>query len=499
MKIFIFIILILTLPISICVAAKNNDSSILYKQHVEKNINLAKPEPISDFTFNELVKLSQTPKPQAELKIKLDNHLSMVYVINHNNQYKLDKPYLRIASWNINRGYTIPEIKEILMDPSAYQKKNIVNVKPRWRKNFKDELNTFAAVDILCLNEIDIGMPRTKYKNILLELSDSLKWNYAYTTEFIEVGPLFQKQKVDKALYKGLHGNAIISKFPIVSTQVIRIPNEYDWYRNEVKKRQPPLERLRNLGAMAIFSEKIEYKEVRHGNRNALIADIKLPDGQIITVVSTHLEDRAYPDKRLKQFKYLLESLKDKKTPVILSGDLNTSTTETMPTSLKKEVVKRVRDPHFILRAVAAPFIPGLPIASLLAAVPISKLLQYKDPFFPSIPIIFPNHERKFYIYLKKFKFNDGNTFDLSGDKKRSSNGKRGLLANSNQRHWKGFKSTFKLKEPRIIAYFKLDWFFVKPLGKHFLPFNGRTLKNLNYSFKNHLSDHNPITVDISF
>ena len=349
------------------------------------------------------------------------------------------------------------------------------------------------------MNELDIGMPRTKYKNILLELNDSLKWNYAYTTEFVEVGPLFQKKKVDEALYKGLHGNAIISKFPIVSAQVVRIPNEYDWYRKEVIKHQPPLEHIRHFGAMAIFSEKIEYKEVRHGSRNALVADIKLPNDQIITVVSTHLEDRAYADKRLKQFKYLLESLKDKKTPVVLSGDFNTSTTETIPTSLKKEVVKRVRDPHFILRAVATPFIPGLPIVSALAAVPISKLFQYKDPFFPSIPIMFPNHERKFYIYLKKFKFNDGNTFDLSGDKKRSSNGRRGLLANSNQRHWKGFKSTFKLEEPRLIAYFKLDWFFIKPVGKHFTPFNGKTLKTLNYSFKGHLSDHNPITVDISF
>ena len=215
-------------------------------------------------------------------------------------------------------------------------------------------------------------------------------------------------------------------------------------------------------------------------------------------MVSAHLEDRAYSDERLKQFKYVLEKIKYKKTPVIVTGDFNTSTTDTKPTSVKKEVVKRIRDPHFVLRAVGCPFIPGLPVVSALAAVPISKLLQYKDPFFPSIPIIFPNHERKFYTYLKKFKFSDGNAFDLSGDKKRSSNGRRGLLANSNQRHWKGFKSTFKLEEPRIIAYFKLDWFFVKPIGKHFMPFNGKTLKTLNYSFKGLLSDHNPITVDIN-
>lgn len=499
MRIFIFT-LILSFLFFTCNTANSEDSSTLYKQHIEKSINVTNPElgQISDFTFNELEKLSQTPTPEVELKAKLDNHLSMVYVIEHNNSYKLDKPYLRIAHWNIKRGFNIAEIKEILINQNTYEKKYISNVKSRYRKNFKEELNTFATADIVCLNEVDIGMPRTKYKNIISELGDSLNWNYAYATEFIEVGPLFQKKQVDKALYKGLHGNAIISKFPIISAQVIRLPNEYDWYRTEAIKRQSPLEHIRHFGAMAIFSEKIEYKEVRHGSRNALIADIKLPGGQIVTVVSTHLEDRAYPDKRLKQFKYLLESLKDKKTPVILSGDLNTSTTETIPTSLKKEVVKRARDLHFVARAVATPFIPGLPIASVLAAVPISKLLQYKDPFFPSIPVVFPNHERKFYASLKEFKFNDGESFDLSGDKEKSSNGKGGLLANSNQRHWKGFKSTFKLEEPRLIAYFKLDWFFVKPVGKHFMPFNGRTLKTLNYSLKGHISDHNPITVDVN-
>jgi endonuclease/exonuclease/phosphatase family metal-dependent hydrolase len=500
MRIFTLVLINLSLLILTCNIANSEDLAILFKQQIEERIDVRDPElkQISDFTFDELKELSQTATPKADLQAKLDNHLSMVYLVERNNSHKLDKPYLRIAHWNVERGLNVEDIKEILINQHDYENKHISNVKPRLRKNFKEELNTFANTDILCLNEIDIGMPRTKYKNIVSELGDTLNWDYAYATEFVEVGPLFQNKLVDKALYKGLHGNAIISKYPIISTKVIRIPNEYDWYRAEAVKRQSPLEHVRHFGAMAIFSEKIEYKEVRHGSRNALIADIQLPDGQIITVVSTHLEDRAYADKRLKQFKYLLENLKDKKTPVILAGDLNTSTTETIPTSLKKEVVKRIRDPHFVLRAAATPFIPGLPIACALASVPISKLLAYKDPFFPSIPIVFPNHERRFYASLKKFKFNDGNTFDLSGDKEKSSNRRGGLLANSNQRHWKGFKSTFKLKEPRLIAYFKLDWFFVKPVGEHFMPFNGKTLKTLNYSSIGHISDHNPITVDLT-
>ena len=480
-----------------CFGASTKDTTKIYKHHIEKNIYVEKIEPIPGFTFDELVKLSEVAKPEGELKTKLNNHLSMVYVINRNKTPKLDKSYIRIAEWNIKRGFNTDAIKEILTNSKAYENKYLVNIKRRNHKNFREEINSLANADILCLNEVDMGLPRTKYKNIASELADSLNWDYAYATEFVEVGPIVQKQNIDKTQYKGLHGNVIISRFPIVSAKVIRLPNYYDWYGGEIQKRQSPLEHFRKFGAKAIFREHIESREVRHGGRNAIIADIKLPNDQIITVVSTHFEDRAYADERLKQFKYLLNNIKDIKTPVILTGDFNTSTTDTKPTSMQKEIYKRIRDPHYLLRQAAFIPVPFVPVAGGIAAVTFSKLLQYKDPFFPSIPIIFPNHERKFYAYLKKFKFSDGHSFDLSGDKNRSSNHRAGLLANSNQRHWKGFKSTYKLEEPRIIAYFKLDWFFIKPLGQHFIPFNGRTLKTLNYSIKGHISDHNPITVDL--
>lgn len=480
-----------------CFGASTKDTTKTYKEHVEKNIYLEKAEPISNFTFDELIKLSETAKPEGELKVKLNSHLSMIYVVNRKNTVTLDKPFVRIGEWNIKRGFNIDSIKEILINKDVYENKHISNIKSRYRKDLKEELNTFAGLDILCLNEADIGMPRTKYKNIVSELADSLNWDYAYASEFVEVGPLVQKQNVDKTRYKGLHGNVIISRFPIISAKAIRLPNFYDWYGEEINKNQSPIEHFRKFGAKSIFKEHIELREVRHGGRNAIIADIKLPNDQVITVVSTHLEDRAYPDERFKQFQYLLENLKDIKTPVILAGDLNTSTTDTKPTCFKKEVYKRIRDPHFLLRQAAFIPVPFVPVLGGLAAVAFSKLLQYKDPFFPSIPVLFPNHERRFYIYLKEFKFNDGYTFDFSGDKARSSNHKKGLLANSNQRHWKGFKSTYKFEKPRVIAYFKLDWFFVKPVGNNFLPFNGRTLKTLNYSYIGHISDHNPITVDI--
>lgn len=479
----------------------NSDEQVLltelYKQRVEQNVYQGKPDPISGLTFSDLVKLTNQAKPEPALNKKLQSYLTMVYITNRTKNIPFNMSYIRVAQWNINRGFNVQQILEGLQNPEEFKKKYVSRIRARNRKNFDLELNSFATSDILCFCEADIGMPRTNYKNIPAQIADELGWHYVYAPEFVELGPIFQKQKLDTNKYRGLHGNVIISKFPIVSAEVIRIPNYYDWYGEEVEKHKSPLEYVRAGGAKAIFSQGIEYREVRHGSRSALLADLKLPNNQIITVVSTHLEDRAYPDERLKQFNFLLEKIKNKKTPVILTGDFNTSTTDTKPTSLKKEWVKRVRDPHWVLRTTGSFFVPGLPILSGLAAVAFSKLLQYKDPFYPSIPVIFPNHERKFYAALRKFRFSDGNKFDLRGEKSKSSNGRRGLLANSNQRHWKGFKSTFRLVEPRIIAYFKTDWFFVKPLGEKYIPFNGRTLKTFNGAIKKGISDHNPITVDI--
>ena len=57
------------------------------------------------------------------------------------------------------------------------------------------------------------------------------------------------------------------------------------------------------------------------------------------------------------------------------------------------------------------------------------------------------------------------------------------------------------------MGQYKLDWIFVRPpvSGKTgrklnlvpFAPYYGRTLKALNHSIPDRISDHNPITVDL--
>lgn len=474
--------------------------SFLYGAGPVGKLTLKVVQPVSYLSFDDLEDLAKPNLLTSELSLKLQRQLTTPYVVNSivNKvlQAKLERPFIRVAQWNIERGGRVHVIKEVFKDPSAFYYKYKKNLKGREKKELKNEIEHITKSDVICLNEVDIGMPRTNYANITRELARILGYNYVFATEFVELGPIINGRKFNKNKYLGLHGNAILSRFPVVSTKIIQLPQCYDWYGEELKKKSP-LEYARRAGAKVVFEEKIADREVRRGGRNALVVDIKLSTGDIVTVVSTHFEDRCFPECRLKQMKHLLLNLRNNNNPIVLAGDFNTSTTDSAPTSFRKEITKRLKDPNFVARQIAFAAIPGVPIAGSFVATAVSKILQYKDPAFPNIPIIFPNMERELFKYLKEFTFSDGGMFDLNGNPKRSKTGKGGFLANSNERGIKGFESTFKFEEPRFIAYFKLDWFFIKPKGNRFRPFNGQTLNVLNKAYPELISDHAPLTVDL--
>ncbi len=473
-----------------------------FKDRVIKD-KLPKVRLVSYLSYEDLVKLAYNKKNGYKLYRKLQKQLNTPYIFNRKedleSQTLSTKPIknrLRVAHWNIQRGFNTEQIKALLTSPDTYYYVYKNNIREKSQDNFRRELKLLSTSDIISLNEVDIGMPRTNYRNNVDELANSLGYNYAFATEFVELGPIIAMLNVDTEKYLGLHGNAILSKYPIKNVEVVRLPDGYKWYEEELKKKSF-LEGARRVGAKGLFREHI-FSEVRRGGRNAIIADIELPNKEIVTVVSTHLEDRCIPKGRFKQIEYLLTKIKDKRTPLVLAGDFNTTTSDSIPTSLKKEITKRIKDPNFLARQALFLTLPVLPpgVGNLSAAA-ISTSLKYKDPAVISIPLLSPNGERKTFTYLKDFRFYDGENFDFDGNPKRSSNGKRGLLSDSNERQLKGFESTFEFTKPNVIGYYKLDWFFIKPKRKRFEPYNGQTLKLVNESFPSMISDHDPITVDL--
>ena len=279
----------------------------------------------------------------------------------------------------------------------------------------------------------------------------------------------------------------------------------HDWYADE-KDGVSKLEEGKRKGAKLVFGEKI-LREVRRGGRMMLLADISDPSipGGTLTIVATHLEDKTKPSERLEQLEEVLAEIKSIDHPVVLAGDMNTSGSDSTPTSFQREVKKRLGSTSF-WATQGIKYATGVGLFYDLT-VGLIKLQRTKnDPTVKSVKFISENPEEKFFSTLKDFRFVDGNAFDFRGSKTHSTGGSDETLSDSNERGSKGFASTLELEGKFDIAL-KLDWLFVKPLELRdpderdqpyrFAPQFGRTLKTLNYSLKDRISDHNPIIVDL--
>ncbi len=473
--------------------------------------------------FEDLVALAPPGTPTPETVARLERLLSTPFI----SQTRLlpaarrvdPRQQLRIASWNIERGIQWPRIHLALTDPEKFRRTgggeaSVSN--RRWRA-VKREIAALRTADVLVLNEVDYGTKRTGYTNVAEQLAGALDMGYTFGVEFVEVDPLYtgadhielddpqltaalrQDLTVDPHRYLGLHGNAVLSRLPILSARIHQLPPCYDWYKTEVEK-VAAIEKGKRWSAERVFAERIQ-RQIRRGGRMALIVKLASPEvpGGAITVVATHLEDRSTSACRQSQLSDLLSVLKEENGAVVLAGDFNTSGGDGTPTSIRREVMKRVTDERFWARNALQWFTPlNVP---MLVAWPLNYFKNYRDPTAISIPLFASNPERGLFQNLRSFRFSDGGKFDFGGDSFRSGNQREETLANSNQRATKGFEPSFRFERNYrgLMGAFRLDWLFVKPdpatgAGR---PHNPLTLIKVNRLFDEPLSDHDPITVDL--
>jgi endonuclease/exonuclease/phosphatase family metal-dependent hydrolase len=488
-------------------------------------------------SYDELVKLYEQPTPSEVLQNKLHGLLTTPFVSNAASargvkpllpsSARLGK-FLRVVEWNIERGLEYDAIRSAFTNPAGFAKLIDSPAYPRGsslRKEILQQVALMKQADVILLNEVDWGMKRTDYRNVAADLASALGMNYAYGVEFVEVDPialgieqfeeltpeqraqLHGEIKVDQARYRGLHGNAILSRFSLENVRVEPFKHQpHDWYKDELESVKP-LEAGKRKAGETVFHEKIQ-REVRRGGRMMLtaeIADERIPGGRM-TVIVTHLEDKTKPEGRRKQLEELLARIKGTNGPLILAGDMNTSTHDSTPVSLERLLKNRIGSKSYWLKQGLG-ILTGIKLPSLL----LSGLNTYRmqaDPTVRSIPLVASNPEGEFFERLKTFRFTDGNAFDFRGERERSVDGKTGPLANSNQRGDKGFITTSEVE--RTIAFvgkFNVDWVFVKPPGltdpnakeqPHlFAPHFGLTLKSLNDALKDRISDHSPMMVDL--
>jgi endonuclease/exonuclease/phosphatase family metal-dependent hydrolase len=179
---------------------------------------------------------------------------------------------LRIVDWNIERGQRLQSITDFLASANA---------------------------DILILQEVDVNARRTHRLNIAEEIARKLGMNYVFGREFEE---LVQGSKNSPAY----HGQATLSKWPIVNPRLIRFSKQSHFW-------QPHW-----------FLPKIEPFQERRGGRIALVAEINVA-GQKLVTYNLHLESRGTDTLRISQLGEVLSDATCYKAecPIIVAGDLN--------------------------------------------------------------------------------------------------------------------------------------------------------------------------------
>jgi len=476
--------------------------------------------------FDELVALSQKGVLDPALENKLKTVLESTTVENSGD----DPPHrplvpglgrvLRIAAWNVNHGLNYDQIRMALSGSDELSRSAS-------GPSIQSQLRILRDADVILLSEVDLGVKRTDYHDIARELAHALGMNYAFGVEFIEVDrledlgletaklddPVLSRQmndqlRPDPALYRGLEGNVILSRYPIRNTRIVRLPICHDWFETELTAISA-LEKGKRMAANKLFLARIE-KEVRRGGRMALIADLTIPGipGETATVVSVHLENKCKPGCRAEQMEAVLAAVRGINHPVILGGDFNTTGTDGTSTTIRRELMQRVKNYEFwAMQALKWGTPAGLP---LLASAPVTYFRTYKDPTSFNVPVVSGNKEAKLFRKLEGFRFADGRAFDFRGDEDRNLHGRSRTLANSNQRTGKGFEPTFTLKRDfgGLVGRYKLDWMFVSPfitetrradMSYIFAPHNPLTMRDLNNTIEDGISDHVPITVDLPF
>ena len=336
-------------------------------------------------TYPELIQLYQQDVPSEPLRNKLNKLLTTPFVSNRATgsgvrPLKPNSPqigsFLRVAEWNIERGLEFDAIKLAFTDPSglaALMDRKGSKATAGERARILEQVQLMKQADVLVLNEVDWGLNRTLFRNVAADLAEGLGMNYAYGVEFVEVDPItmgidqqVMLREVDQAYrepgeskkemleyvkqimtpdperYHGLHGTAILSRYPLFNVRLIPLKVQgYDWYADEKKKVSARAEAGSRLSS-DVLKEQLQ-RQVRRGGRMMLIADIvgsQLPTGRV-TVVATHLEDKATPANRRKQLDEVLDQIRNSTNPVIFAGDMNTSTHDAAPVSVRRALKHR--------------------------------------------------------------------------------------------------------------------------------------------------------------
>ena len=184
----------------------------------------------------------------------------------------------RCVAWNIERGTQLEgQLKALIEDPYLRE------------------------ADVLLLTETDVGMARSGNIDIARHMAQELGMCYAFVPCYLSlVKGSGVERNVSGENTVGMHGNAILSRYPIRDVRPIHLENGID---------------------------KVAANEKRLGQQTTIAAVIDLPQ-QSVAAASIHLCAQSTQRHRMLQMKTVLDAL-PAGGPAVIGGDWNTSTYDT--------------------------------------------------------------------------------------------------------------------------------------------------------------------------
>jgi len=181
----------------------------------------------------------------------------------------------RAAAWNIQRGTHLDRlIAAFREDPDL------------------------TGADVVMLSEVDHGMGRSGNRHVARELADALGMGYAFAVSYIALEDDFGENEAGLASTLALAGNAILSRAPFVRAVNADVPAVRD---------------------------KFGSSEKRLGRKRAAVAALAGEAGTV-TVAQAHLDSNADSRQRVVQLRSILDAAERLGGPLLLGGDLNTTT-----------------------------------------------------------------------------------------------------------------------------------------------------------------------------
>ncbi len=183
--------------------------------------------------------------------------------------------FLRVVAWNIERGTQLDgQLQALRTHPHLRQ------------------------ADLLLFTEADVGMARSHNRDVARTIARELGFHYAFVPSYISLVKGSGVEKfVEGENELGLHGDAIVSRYPLTRLRAMPLENGID---------------------------KFAAREKRLGSQTVILADVDAPD-LALTVASIHLDAHSTQRHRFEQMRTVLDAL-DTTRPVILGGDWNTTT-----------------------------------------------------------------------------------------------------------------------------------------------------------------------------